>query len=207
MTAIPLTQLHSRKLMQARARTQQAIDLWRESIAVVKKAEQKSGCMIELPKQLTEGVSRAEENTKAADYIRLLSIEKNAAGNPSQHAIAIGTLRWAIEKVHQSATADYEEIQKRANAAEKRSLVLSMSNSGLLQWVIFIPFLLIGMLLYTHIMSYFGIGGYFSAALLVPYACIICIVAFLLCDLFIVPFYMIRQTNLFLPSVTNQGNE
>ena len=45
MTIGLLNQLHDHKLAQIRARAQKQIELWREAIAVVKKAEQESKCI------------------------------------------------------------------------------------------------------------------------------------------------------------------
>lgn len=172
MTVLALTELHSRKLIQARARTQQSVDLWRESVALVKKVEREAGCVIALPKQLIEDVSRAEESARTADYIMLLEIEKNAVYNRNQvYESALGTLQQDVKKLMERRGSDLQEIHKRQSAVSERSFVLTLSDAlgGLLQIIIAIPMVFVGIALYPEILALFGMGGFAQVFLFLPY--------------------------------------
>ena len=74
MTIALLNQLHDHKLTQVRTRAQKQIESWSEAIAVVKKAEQESKCIIALPEQLTN-IAAVEKRVGSVGYMDVLDVE------------------------------------------------------------------------------------------------------------------------------------
>ena len=74
MTTALLNQLHDHKLAQIRARAQKQIELWREAIVVVKKAEQESKCIIALPEKLTN-IAAVEKRVGSVGYMEVMDMD------------------------------------------------------------------------------------------------------------------------------------
>lgn len=104
MTITSLTQLHSRKLTELRAHSQKHIDLWRDAVEVVSKAERESKCIIGLPSELTDGPSLMDQQLKSVNYMKLLEMEKDVVRERGKiYDFAISKLNRMISHLEQTA--------------------------------------------------------------------------------------------------------
>lgn len=118
MTIGLLNQLHAHKLAQVRARAQKQVESWRETIEVVKRAEQESKCIIALPQKLTN-ISAIETRIKSVDYMNAMGIENEITRSREQ------ICDFAIEKLGRM----HEHLQIEASKLNTGNVAAEMKNN------------------------------------------------------------------------------
>ena len=104
MTTALLNQLHDHKLTQVRARAQKQIELWREAIAVVKKAEQEAKCIIDLPEQLTN-INAVEKRVGSVGYMDVMELEDEVSRSREQvYEFAVDKLNKLRERLQSDSS-------------------------------------------------------------------------------------------------------
>ena len=144
MTTALLNQLHDHKLTQIRARTQKQIELWREVIAVVKKAEQESKCIIALPEQLTN-IAAVEKRVASGGYMEVMDMDGEINRLREQvYEFAVEKLNRMKEHLEQIGTVNTEtsaQHEQRIRNAQNSCLKIAAYIGGfillLIIWVFF----------------------------------------------------------------------
>ena len=193
MTIGLLNQLHDHKLTQVRARTQKQIEFWREAIAVVKKAEQESKCIIALPEQLTN-IAAVEKRVGSVGYMDVMGMDGEINRLREQvYEFAVEKLSRMKEHLEQIGTVNTEtsaQREQRIRNAQKSRLEIAAYLCG------FILFVIILVLFSSILYRLFPNPG--SSDSFLSVLCIVVSIA--------VPIYFVNRALKLIPQKSSSGN-